>query len=73
MSFSGDGTCLAVATEDTSILIVDTSSGAGLTKVEGRAKLNSLSWHPKQNILAVAVDDRSPAPQFLRFYSFAQG
>jgi len=73
MSFSGDGTCLAVATDDTSVLIVDCASGASLAKVEGRSKLHSLSWHPKQNVLAVAVDDRSPVPQFLRFYSFAQG
>uniref|UniRef100_A0A7S3M2X7 Anaphase-promoting complex subunit 4-like WD40 domain-containing protein n=1 Tax=Spumella elongata TaxID=89044 RepID=A0A7S3M2X7_9STRA len=72
MTYSGDGQYLAVVGVDTNIYICDTSSAEAVSKVVCRHKVSSASWHPQTNLnlLAVALEDRSPAPQYLRFLAF---
>ena len=50
----------------------DAESGEAVVRVAGRQRLNAVAWHPKQALLCVAIEDRLPSPQYLRFLSFAE-
>lgn len=70
LSFSGDGSYLAFASDDPKLYICDSDTGEPLAAIALRHKISSLAWHPKQNLIAVGMEDRSPVPQNLRFISF---
>eukprot|EP00597_Dinobryon_sp_UTEXLB2267_P011493 CAMPEP_0170128898 /NCGR_PEP_ID=MMETSP0020_2-20130122/21485_1 /TAXON_ID=98059 /ORGANISM="Dinobryon sp., Strain UTEXLB2267" /LENGTH=234 /DNA_ID=CAMNT_0010362987 /DNA_START=73 /DNA_END=774 /DNA_ORIENTATION=- len=54
MSYSGDGKFIAAVSEDPVLAICDADTGDFVCKINSRYKANSLSWHPKRNLLAVS-------------------
>lgn len=68
ISYSAEGSHLAVATEGTLLNVVDTTSGS-VFKIDCRHSINALAWHPHHALIAIGPDDRSTGrdhPLYLR-------
>ena len=86
LSFSGNGEHIAVVPEGAAVQIVSSDSGEVLARVDCQKMLSSMSWHPKQPILALGVSgSNAPSdplkgmhsgggvgPSFLRLVTFSE-
>jgi THO complex subunit 3 len=72
LSYSGDGQYLVASTEDPIMAIINSDTGDIVNKIITRYRVSSLAWHPTSptNLIATAMDDRSPAPVILKFVTF---
>lgn len=62
LSYSADSRILAIAPSDNKaggLHLTDSKNGHTLTKIETSDAVNSMHWHPKQNLLAYSLDRKS--------------
>ncbi|EPZ32754.1 WD40 repeat-like protein [Rozella allomycis CSF55] len=72
LSFSHDGEFLAMASEDSHILICNTETGKQVFKVPSNSATNSIAWHPNKYQLAYACDDNDRSRSDYGIYVFGQ-
>jgi len=70
LTFSGDGTEFAAASETPTILICDSYSGETLAKVDIRNDFLSMAWHPTQRLIALATAEKSINNSYLKLLTF---
>jgi len=58
LSINHDGQVIAMASEDTFIDICNTETGEQVDKVDVKYAINTIAWHPTQNLLAYAGDEK---------------
>lgn len=58
IGFSHEGRFLAAATEEGGVEVTAVASGARVGMVKGGVPVNSVAWHPRQYILAIAGEER---------------
>jgi len=58
LAFNHDGQLIASASEDLVIDIADVATGERVCEVPCESPTFTVAWHPKQNILAFACDDK---------------
>lgn len=66
-SFNGTGEYIACSTDSHSLCIIESDTGSTILHVDTKAPINCLAWHPKLNVIAVSVDDRSQTPCMLKY------
>ena len=71
LTFSGDGTEFAAASETPTLLICDSYTGETKAKVDIRNDFLAMAWHPTQRLIAIATLEKSISnPSYLRLLSF---
>jgi len=58
LSINHDGQVIAMASEDTFIDICNTDTGEQVDKIDVKYAINTIAWHPSQNLLAYAGDEK---------------
>ena len=61
LSFSPDGTYLAAAAENSTLVVCSTKTGTVVNSIDCKQPINAVSWHPYKNMVVVAIDDRGQA------------
>lgn len=72
ISFSGDGQYLAGISDQPILAIINSDTGDVINKINTRNRVTTVAWHPSSTtqLIAVALDDRSPTAQCLKFVTF---
>ena len=58
LSINHDGSLIAMASEDSFIDICNTATAERVDKVDVKYAINTVAWHPTQNLLAFAGDEK---------------
>jgi len=58
LSINGDGSMIAMASEDPFIDICNIETGERIEKIDVKYAINTIAWHPTQNLLAYAGDEK---------------
>lgn len=68
VSFSFDSQFVAAGSEDPFIDVSHVDSGFSIARIQTDAAVNSLSWNPKQHILAYAAEDNGKTEGCIRLF-----
>lgn len=57
LDFNHDGNYLAIGSEDNSIDIINLYTGKSVFQIDSQAPVNSIDWHPRENLIAYSSDE----------------
>ena len=71
VSFNHNGNYIVASTDNPKINVIDSAKGTIVSVIETTYNVNSVAFHPKFDLLATAIDDRSgkSSPAYVKLYS----